>query len=601
MNPLTSPLIRPIIRPIIRTALTCRVLFRAQTRQTRWPVLAVTLGVLLSACVALPRSGPVEEVPEAFQTAGDSQLFFDPEPPQPGEVPADIVKHFLEAMTATPIQTNVAQAFLTTDSAEQWRPEQGTIVYSNFTVSGSRNIVVTLTDPLFVDGAGQWRGPMATGSQDISFSLVLERGEWRISSPLDRLIVPMSWFEQRFVANMAYYFEPTSQVLVPERRFVPIGDQQATLLVTSLLNGPSAPPSVEVSYLPESASLDLPVTVDDDGVARVALTGTGLPQGAQDTELAVAQLRWTLRQVPEVSAFTLELDGRAVSDENGTLRVFSVSGSDQFSPTGAGASQELFGLVGGELVSGKPPTFEPWGFAQRRFVDAKEVAVNIQGSRMLVINGAGTQARLVQLLPLGVSDRESVSGGDLKAVGWDLLGRAWLLDRNPTGARLLLSGGREVEVRGVTSEVVKRALISRDGSRLVALIAQRNRDQLVVARIGVTESGAVTGVGRARALPMPLGLARFSGLTWRSPTSVVLLGDLPGGLRQVVSVNLDGSIVAGESFVNTIASRYRWLSGSPVEGSSLYAVSRLDMIDLARPDRTQLPVVPNPSTLRYAG
>ena len=68
----------------------------------------------------------------------------------------------------------------------------------------------------------------------------LEDGEWRISEPPPYLIVPQSWFAQRFRQVSLYFFDPSATVLVPEPVFVPRGRQFASSLVNGLLQVPLA-------------------------------------------------------------------------------------------------------------------------------------------------------------------------------------------------------------------------------------------------------------------------------------------------------------------------------------------------------------------------
>ena len=57
--------------------------------------------------------------------------------------------------------------------------------------------------------------------------MAIENGEWRIAEAPDALIVPETWFEQRFRQVSLYFFDPSAQILVPEPVFVPRGDQLA--------------------------------------------------------------------------------------------------------------------------------------------------------------------------------------------------------------------------------------------------------------------------------------------------------------------------------------------------------------------------------------
>ena len=85
----------------------------AARRRARAGLVGVLVPVvtLLAAtgCVRMPDGGPVVETSSDAGDRVDSPIFIDPRPPQPGDSPAAIVKGFLDAMTATPIETTVAK------------------------------------------------------------------------------------------------------------------------------------------------------------------------------------------------------------------------------------------------------------------------------------------------------------------------------------------------------------------------------------------------------------------------------------------------------------------------------------------------------------
>ena len=73
----------------------------------------------------------------------------------------------------------------------------------------------------------------------------------------DALIVPDSWFEQRFRQVSLYFFDPSARILVPEPVFVPRGEQLATALTSALLRGPGlALEGISRSFIPEGLSSD---------------------------------------------------------------------------------------------------------------------------------------------------------------------------------------------------------------------------------------------------------------------------------------------------------------------------------------------------------
>ena len=90
---------------------------------------------------------------------------------------------------------------------------------------------------------------------------------------------------------------------MPDPVFVPRGEQLASALVDGLLAGPAADLAGHaVNAVPPDLRAAVSVPVVRDGIADVELTGdtgTATPT-AQEAELMVAQLAWTLRQDPSV-------------------------------------------------------------------------------------------------------------------------------------------------------------------------------------------------------------------------------------------------------------------------------------------------------------
>ena len=84
---------------------------------------------------------------------------------------------------------------------------------------------------------------------------------------------------------------------------------------------------------------------------------------------------------------------------------------------------------------------------------------------------------------------------------WDFAGRLWAVDRRADGAVVSYLAGDDVatvEVPGISGADVKEFLVSRDGSRLVAVIRQRVSDVVVVSRLLQNSSGQVVRATRAQ-------------------------------------------------------------------------------------------------------
>ncbi|GAA4075149.1 GerMN domain-containing protein [Nocardioides kongjuensis] len=281
------------------------------TRLRAVVVLVLALAVL-SGCTSLPTSGPV--VQSRGTDRGDTRRAsdIDARPPVEGASRTEVVAGFLDAMTAWPVQTSVAKQYLTKEAAAGWNPEQETIIYSDsLPVRESGGFVsVSLTAADRLDSVGAWRGAMGAEELTLDFKVTVQDGEYRITDPPDALVVPASWFRQRYHQVSLYYFDPVAKILVPEPVFVPEGDQLATSLVAGLLAGP--PPlaqGVVRSFLPSGLSVGLSVPVSDAGVADISLVGEAQSVTSEQAGLMLAQLAWTLRQDPSVTALRVSVDG----------------------------------------------------------------------------------------------------------------------------------------------------------------------------------------------------------------------------------------------------------------------------------------------------
>lgn len=584
----------------------------APTRRRRArPALLAPMLVLmlaLTACVSMPESGPVRDAPVGAGLDEGLGSYYDPSGPQPGASAHDIVLGFLDAMQAAPMRTDVARQFLSRDAQPVWNPQRETIVYSNRpTPEGSALVTISL-DGTYLDRRGAWQGSLPQGSEEVGFAMVKEEGEWRIDRAPNALIVPDYWFDEWFVQHSTYFFDPTGRFLVPQPVYVPKGDQLPTALLDSLLRGAgSGLTGVVRSFLPADLKLDLSVPVSDDGVAEINFRGDPGQVTTHSQELLLAQLAWTLRSDPEISSFRVAIDDVDLAGPDGRTE-FSIAQGAQYDPTGVAATSLLFGLGDGVVVSGSPAALAPVdGVAGREPQGWSTIAVNVSGTRVAGVSPLGDQVSVGPVQPAAAADLGSVLSGlaDPLRPAWDLSGRLWVLDRPRGRARLtVVDGSRRstVLVRGVTGRDVRRLLVSRDGSRLVAVVAGRAGDRVVVSRLRYDERGHVRGATRATALAWdPATATRVVDIGWHSASSVSVLYPLTADYSQVATFSVDGSPGAEGSLTSTVRGRVTRLVSSPVTGDPVYIVLRRGIAPLG--DAGLVERIPglDASTLTYAG
>ena len=224
----------------------------------------VTVAALLAGCVRMPTSGPVVESEGTSGSQDAPGISFDPRPPQAGQATGEVVEGFFEAMKATPVSVSVARQFLSREAAEAWVPEQQIITYAELgDPTAGTSVRVQLDDVNTYDARGAWQ--RTRGGTTLSIGLVKEDGEWRIDEVPDALIVPDTWFDDWYERASLYYFDPTSEIMVPEPVFVPRGEQFASSLVRGLLTRSSADlEDVTRTYFPPGTThgLSVPITSD---------------------------------------------------------------------------------------------------------------------------------------------------------------------------------------------------------------------------------------------------------------------------------------------------------------------------------------------------
>ncbi|KAA1421047.1 hypothetical protein F0U44_01585 [Nocardioides humilatus] len=569
--------------------------------------LGLVAAALLAGCVGLPDDGPVVNADVAGERDADRASSIDARPPQPGDSRLEIVNGFLEAMMAWPISTSVAKEYLTDDAAEEWAPES-TIIYNDLAAprEDGGTVRIRLRDAALLDESGGWESTLPPDRSELEFQLTIEDGEFRIIDPTDALVVRSSWFQQRYRQASLYFFDPTAQVLVPEPVFVPVGRTFATSLVSALLAGPPRRlRDIVTTYVPPRLTVGLSVPVLD-GVASLDLGGDAPQIRSDQASRMLAQLAATLRQEPSITALRLSIGGEEV-ELPGHAALYDVGSADAFDPSDTASTGVLYGLRRGRLVVGDlgdlRPVDGPFGWESR---DLATVAVAPKGD---LVAGVTTDLQQVVIGPLravrgdpGAEVTTLAIGEEFTRPTWDASGRLWLLERGPDGARVMVVHGtkvREIEVEGVTGQDARRILVSRDGTRLVALVTGPHGDRMVAARIALAINGRVGQVVESTVI-WSLHGQRAIDIAWTGVAEVAVLTPArPGELFGVETVSADGATVGVDTLATMVTGRVTGLASEPYADTPVYAVARDWLIDIRTGERlaTMAPV----RELDYAG
>ena len=331
---------------------------RGRRTLVRPAVLALSALLVASACAVIPSSGPVTKVADD-NGLGESTVRYLPARPSRGATPQQVVRGYLDAMLAFPASSGTASAFLTPEAAKSWNSLSGVTVYTQPEVSPPAPPPGSEASRAGLDGTAQGtvvlpvdvrlnilenaqldlQGHYTRRGERTSVSYRLEQveGEWRIANPQQGSLVNRKFFSDYFRPFNIFFFDRPGRRLVPDAVYLAVSDQLSTALVTSLASGPGPDPDgVRRTYVPGLDNLRPSVPVNRNGVADVAFDSEfrGLSETARDH--LSAQIIWTLRQAPRVTAVRL------------------VGGSTTLS-AGSGASQSIdsWGAYGPSIARGR--------------------------------------------------------------------------------------------------------------------------------------------------------------------------------------------------------------------------------------------------------
>jgi hypothetical protein len=573
------------------------------------PALAAVLLALVAAttaCVGMPDTGPVVPADNAVQDPPQVGVERVAQPPQEGDSPQNIVNGFLQAMTAYPVDLQVVRQFLTTDEQDAWDPTRRTMMYQGpYSPSGTQDAVTVRFDHAeWVDARGTWRGERGNGRARLHFTMIRENKEWRITSAPNAFVIPDDWFQDHYAQRLLYYFDPTASILVAEPVFVP-ADQLAASLVTALLDGPG-PGLAEVvrTFVPQGLTPGLSVPVDADGVATIDLDGDDTRLTPETVKLLVYQFAWTLRQVPGLTAFRITLGGEPITMPDGGSNQFSVDLGSEYDPTDVRASIQLFAVDGGSLEIGDATGTRPVDGPLGTFGQIESVGVDLEARRAAAVTDGGTTVVVATV----ATDRKPITrvltgATNLLRPAWDFQ-RLWVVDRTTDGARVCVMDPdqgyvpKPVTIDGITGHRVKRFIVSRDGTRFVAVVKGQDGDQLRISRIRQT-FGRVDGTTRSRTLPWSSGnKERIRDIGWRSPSAVGVLHLLTRQYTQLASVSVDGAHGPQQQQQLNLQGVATRLVSSPVENDPWYAVAGDQLLD---PDDEAVTLPPTVTSIQYVG
>ncbi len=554
---------------------------RSGTRRRRVATLSAlaAASLALSACAAVPTSGPIEEGPVV--DAGNTAQFIRviAAPPSVGASPSEIVRGFLEANASLDSGHAIARRYLTSEAAESWDPGAATTVYELSSLELSRFRGSSITARMAINNRLEANGylkPVEPAEQEkVEFRLeqVIDSAgipQWRIIDPPPGVLISDSDLRRAYRPHQVYGAALRSGVLVPDGRLLPvIGPSLPTALAERVLAGPASwlAPGLRASA-PEGVTLALGAVPVTDGVALVELTDVArLATDVQRQDLA-AQMTWTLTQLPEVTGVRMQVGGEPY-DVPGRPEVMDRSDFGSRSPdsltTGSDGEQRMpyYILDNSELLRVSDVS------RTRTTIDVPdadrllELGVSLDQQ---IASAVTPDRRGLWMLPLerGVS-QYLIPGRRIGGASFDVDGRAWFTD---AGRVLRLGASRapeKVPVRGDDlAGRISSVHLARDGTRVVLVAG----GQLY---LGVLE-GSAQGLAITSAHRLAVTVEGVVDVAWRNSTTLDVLGSTDSSGRQVLRI----SVSTGEALPLSAPPEPQEVAGAP--GSATLSSTGADLL-----------------------
>lgn len=481
----------------------------------------VALG-LLSACVGIPTSGPVEVGDVEVNDPGPAVMPLADRPALDDD-PEAIVVGFLKASQAGFSRDarlggdfRAARDYLAGEARAGWNPRASVVVYPTtssptFTVVNETQVQVSLRVAARIDDDGRYTEAAPDAEESLTFDLVQDSSDqWRIAGLEDGVVLDESNFENLFRSSTLYFLSPDDAYLVPETRWFPMRNL-ATSIVRELLEGPSPWLRDSVrSAVPEGVEL-VPgvVPVDDaDNTASVTLSPAAALTDSDERALMVAQIEASLA-IPGV---------RAVAIQAGDV---PLTGTGTDLQQGFDSDAVLEVLADGSIAQLKKNQLAPLvQAADLAGLQLRDVARNDSGSVRVALTGTGD---LVRVGVGGDPTTTLLPGPGLLAPSVDRF--AWSWTRYPgQGASLVAvrADGQRAEVSApwLAGRTVTALRVARDGVRVAVLSTGTDGLALDVAAVVRDASGS----------PLQLGEPLGTGATLLDASQVVWIDDVTLGV-----------------------------------------------------------------------
>lgn len=518
-------------------------------------LVIVSMVAALSACAAIPTSGPVQRGSSVGVDPNDQVIRVIARPPSPGMTPQEVVQGFLDASASFEGDHQVARLYLTSDASSLWHPTEQIEVYDGIVQLQSPKeelVQATVQSIASIDSQGVFQTTTPTRKKPFGFELAKQDGEWRIASPPYGLLLSQFDVDRSFRTYNLYFFDQGFGTLVPDPRTFPLQENgMATTLVRELIDGPSGwlAPAVRTA-VPDGVELAIDAVPVDYGTARVELSQQAVLLDEKSRRALSAQIGWTLRQVVGLNDVDLRAGGQPLT-VSGVPSPQPVSAWMALNPDAPPASDAVYALSSGRAISvSATGTLLLPGGAGSGQVALSAIGLSAGATQIAAVDQDGTlwrgdvmqAADLYQALAEpGLSQPQFDRAGNIWALGSQGLPRVVTPSNNAMTVRL--------EGFSAGSVIVDLALAP-DDSRAALIVQRGPRRVLMLARVMVTDAAVtISGPRRIESL-----LTDVRSVGWSSSVDIAALAASGVGDPHVFIVNIGHGIARDQGAPSTTVS-----------------------------------------------
>ncbi|WP_111718502.1 GerMN domain-containing protein [Homoserinimonas sp. OAct 916] len=505
-------------------------------RRLRFAVLIAVSALVVSGCAAIPTEGPVR-AGAPIEVDEDLPLDFVPSQPGQGASQREILLGFIDAALSPQGEFKTAREFLTPALAQRWKPLANVTIYQGALQAdqaGSQAMAVSLVPQAEINATGEYAQVAAEAPIELHFEFTKVADEWRISAAADGILLERLYFDQVFSPYPLYFFDPSYTYLVPDLRWFPARAAPSTRIVKTLLLGPApwlAEQNAVVTAFPPGTALTADAVPVTDREAQVDLNSEAL--GADELTWQRMQLQLTRslgississvaisvnsndRETPEISITDPRVDGRVFAKRLGEFGYLSINQQKVTEVPGISTKLDAVQPRALTLGSGAHSAAVLGTDGVYRVEDSAAAAVLVDG-RQRLIGPTMDPFDFIWSVPAS-------SPGELIAFGAD-------------------GGAHPVKTTWPEESSIVSLDVSREGTRILALLSDNGVPRLVVAAI-------IRGDGQVPvSLGEPVTLATAGGepvdAAWVDQLTVISMTRTPAGEDLLVSQQVGGPSVS---------------------------------------------------------